>query len=95
MGEDTPAARQFRHELEQAHQFINFLLDAKVGRHIVETILYPTPNAAAKALMPASYQENPIIFPTGPGMEASEWGRYEGPEQARAFDEAITRVRAA
>ena len=77
------------------HRFINFLLDAQAGEHIIETILYPTPNAAAKALMPASYQENPIIFPSGVGMENSEWGKYEGPEQARAFDEAITRVRAA
>ncbi len=81
--------------VEQAHRFINYLLDAKVGKSIIEAILYPTPNAAAKALMPASYQDNPIIFPTGPGMENSEWGRYEGPEQARAFEEAITRVRAA
>ena len=81
--------------VEQAHRFINYLLDAQAGKHIIETILYPTPNAAAKALMPATYQENPIIFPSGPGMEASEWGKYEGPDKARAFDEAITRVRAA
>lgn len=80
---------------EQAHKFINYLLDAEAGKHIIETILYPTPNAAAKALMPPSYASNPIIFPTGPGMKASEWGRYEGPEKARAFEEAFTRVRAA
>lgn len=78
-----------------AHQFINFLLDAEAGRHIAETILYPTPNAAAKALMPPDFQSNPIIFPTGPGMDASEWGQFEGPEMARLFEESITRVRAA
>jgi len=78
-----------------AHRFINFLLDAEVGKHIVETILYPTPNAAAKALMPESYRTDPIVFPSGAGMEATEWGRYEGPEQARMFEEAMTRVRAA
>ncbi len=80
---------------EQAHKFINFLLDAEAGKHIIETILYPTPNAAAKLLMPESYRANPIIFPGGQGMDASEWGKFEGPEQARAFEEAITRVRAA
>lgn len=80
---------------EAAHQFLNFLLDAKAGKHIAETILYPTPNAAAKALMPASFQGNPIIFPTGPGMDASEWGRFEGPERARRFEEAVTQMRAA
>jgi spermidine/putrescine transport system substrate-binding protein len=80
---------------ELAHKFINYLLDAQAGKHIIETILYPTPNAAAKALMPESFRNNPIIFPTGPGMDASEWGKFEGPEKARLFEEAITRVRAA
>lgn len=81
--------------MAEAHRFINFLLDGEVGKHITETILYPTPNTAAKALMPESYQQNSIIFPTGAGIEASEWGRFEGSEQARIFEEAITRVRAA
>jgi spermidine/putrescine transport system substrate-binding protein len=80
---------------ELAHRFINFLLDAEVGKHISETILYPTPNAAAKALMPESYSNHPAIFPTGPGMERSQWGRFEGPERQRAFEDAITRMRAA
>lgn len=77
-----------------AHRFINFLLDAEVGRHIAETILYPTPNAAAKALMPQGYRADPVTFPTGPGMDASEWGAWEGAEQQRMFEEAVTRIRA-
>lgn len=80
---------------ELAHAFINFLIDAEVGRGITETILYPTPNAAAKALMPESYRTNPVIFPSGPGWEASEWGRFEGAERQRLFEELITRMRAA
>lgn len=92
---DTLAIPKGAPRPEQAHKFINYLLDAQAGKHIIETILYPTPNAAAKALMPASYAANPIIFPTGPGMDASEWGKFEGAEQARAFEEAITRMRAA
>ncbi|MFN7175604.1 MAG: PotD/PotF family extracellular solute-binding protein [Thermaurantiacus sp.] len=78
-----------------AHRFIDFLLDAEVGRHIAETILYPTPNAAAKARMPDSYREDPVTFPTGPGMDASEWGQWEGPDRQRMFEEAVTRIRAA
>lgn len=81
--------------VEQAHKFINFLLDGQVGKHIIETILYPTPNVAARALMPESYRTNPIIFPSGPGMDASEWGQFEGPERTRLFEDAITRMRAA
>ena len=34
---------------KNAHAFINYLLDAQAGKKITETILYPTPNAAAKA----------------------------------------------
>ncbi|MEO7240821.1 MAG: spermidine/putrescine ABC transporter substrate-binding protein, partial [Sphingomicrobium sp.] len=48
---------------KNAHAFINYLLDAEVGKKITETILYPTPNAAAKALMPDSYKNNPVVFP--------------------------------
>ena len=80
---------------ELAHRFINFLLDAEAGRHIAETILYPTPNGAAKALMPPEFAANPVIFPTGVGMERSEWGTWQGPEQQRMFEEAVTRIRAA
>ncbi len=36
---------------------------AKAGAEIYETIRYPTPNAAALALMPADYRDNQAIFP--------------------------------
>ncbi|WP_448582114.1 ABC transporter substrate-binding protein [Thermaurantiacus sp.] len=92
---DTLAIPRGARDLELAHEFINFLLDAEVGKGIAASILYPTPNAAAKALMPAEYASNPVIFPSGPGFEASEWGRFEGAETQRLFEELITRMRAA
>ena len=92
---DTLAIPRGAPSPELAHRFIDFLLDAEAGAHIAETILYPTPNAAAKKRMPEEYRENPVVFPSGIGMENSEWGRYEGPEQARLFEETMTRIRAA
>jgi spermidine/putrescine transport system substrate-binding protein len=92
---DTLAIPKGAKDMELAHEFINFLLDTGVGKGIAETILYPTPNAAAKALMPADYAANPVIFPSGPGWDASEWGRFEGAEKQRLFEELITRMRAA
>jgi spermidine/putrescine transport system substrate-binding protein len=92
---DTLAIPRGAPNPDAAHRFINFLLDAEVGRHITETILFPTPNGAARKLMPESYHSNPVIFPEGPGMDRSEWARYEGPERHRAFEDAITRMRAA
>lgn len=78
-----------------AHAFINYLLDAQVGASITKEILYPTPNGAAKALMPESYRANPVIFPPADIMAKCEYGAFEGADQAKRFEEAITRVRAA
>ena len=62
---------------------------------ITKTILYPTPNAAAKALMPESYRENKVIFPPSDVMAKCEYGAFEGAEKASLYEEVITRVRAA
>jgi spermidine/putrescine transport system substrate-binding protein len=78
-----------------AHALINFLLDGQNGANITKTILYPTPNAAAKALMDDSYTNNSIIFPPADVMAKSEYGKYQGAEIAQAYEAAMTRVRAA
>lgn len=80
---------------ENAHKFINYLLDAQAGAEISKTILYPTPNAAAKALMPEDYKNNPVIFPPADIMAKCEYGAFEGAEKASLYEEVITRVRAA
>lgn len=63
-----------------AHAFLNFVLDAEVGKHIAETIRYATPNAAARALMDSSYVNNPAIFPSGEVIAKCEPGLYLGEE---------------
>lgn len=79
---------------KNAHAFINNLLDAEVDRKITETILFPTPNAAAKALMPASYKNNPVIFPPADVLAKCEYAKFN-PELQPLYEEAFTRVRAA
>jgi len=78
-----------------AHAFINYLLDARAGAEISRTILYPTPNAAARALMPASYRDDPVIFPPQAELARCEYGVYEGARTQQMFEEAMTRIRAA
>ncbi|PZU51259.1 MAG: spermidine/putrescine ABC transporter substrate-binding protein [Sphingomonas sp.] len=78
-----------------ANEFINFLLGAEAGAEIARTILYPTPNAAAAALMPPEYRDNPVIFPPQEALDRSQYARYLGEEVARLHEETITRVRAA
>ena len=64
-------------------------------KKITETILYPTPNAAARALMPDSYKNNTVIFPPADVMAKSEYGAFEGDEKSRQYEEIFTRISAA
>ncbi len=80
---------------DNAHQFINFVLDGKVGAEISKAIRYPTPNAAALALMPSSYRDNPAIFPPAEVMARCEYAEFEGAARAQLLDETVTRIRAA
>jgi spermidine/putrescine transport system substrate-binding protein len=80
---------------DNAHQFINFLLDGKNGAEVYNTIKYPTPNAAALALMPDSYRNNKAIFPPDEAMARCEYARFEGLARAQLYDETMTRVFAA
>ena len=79
---------------KNAHAFINYLLDAEAGKKITETILYPTPNDAAKALMPDDYKNNTVIFPPADVLAKCEYAKFD-PELQPKYEEAFTRVRAA
>jgi spermidine/putrescine transport system substrate-binding protein len=91
---DTLAIPKGAPHPENALKFINYILDAKVGAEISKTIQYPSPNAAAVALMPDSYKDNPVIFPPAEIMAKCEYPQYLGPEFTRLLDEAMTRLRA-
>jgi spermidine/putrescine transport system substrate-binding protein len=80
---------------DNAHRFINYLLDAKVSAAISRTIRYPSPNAAALALMPDDYRRNPVIFPPAAVLAKCEYGDFEGIARARVVDEAMTEILAA
>ncbi|MFN4113703.1 MAG: PotD/PotF family extracellular solute-binding protein [Sphingomonadaceae bacterium] len=78
---------------KNAHAFINYLLDGEAGKKITETILYPTPNTAAKALMPDDYKTNPVIFPPADVLAKCEYAKFNA-ELQPLYEEAFTRVRA-
>ncbi|HEX8900904.1 spermidine/putrescine ABC transporter substrate-binding protein [Vitreimonas sp.] len=81
--------------VDDAHAFINYLLDAEAGKKITEEIQYPTPNAAVAQLMGEAYQNNRVIFPPADVMAISEYGAFEGDEKARQYEEIFTRISAA
>ena len=81
--------------VENAHAFINYILDADVGASIADFIQYATPNAAAKAKMPAEYLNNPVIFPSDATIARCEPIVYKGEEALRLYSDAWTRIQAA
>jgi spermidine/putrescine transport system substrate-binding protein len=91
---DTLAIPKGAPHPENAHAFINYLLDAQVGAGIYKTIKYPSPNAAATALMDDAYKNNPVIFPPAELVAKCEYPRYAGEEITRLLDESLTRLRA-
>jgi spermidine/putrescine transport system substrate-binding protein len=79
---------------KNAHAFINFMLDAQASKHISETILFPTPNMAAKALMPPEYRRNEVIFPPADIMNRCSYPKFDEKLQP-LYEAAFARVRAA
>ena len=80
--------------IDEAHEYINFILQPDVHAAIAEFIYYALPNGPAKALMAADYLENPAIFPSEEVMARGEYARYLGEDVNRFYNEAMTRVRA-
>ena len=79
---------------ENAHAFINYLLDADAGVHIADTIQYATANAAAKAKMDEKYTGNPGIFPPDEVIAKCEASLYSE-EKTKLRNESWTRIQAA
>ncbi len=81
--------------LDNAHAWINFILDAEVHGAIAEYIKYALPNQAALAHIPEEDRQNPAIYPPREVLERCEVSIYKGEEVESLYDEALTRVLAA
>ena len=77
---------------ENAHRFINYLLDGAAGAKIADFIQYATPNETARALMSADYNNNQAIFPSPETIANSDAVTFVGIEAARRYDALWTRV---
>lgn len=93
--EDCMAIPKGARHPENAHAFINYILEPEVAAQIAVAVQYATPNEAAKKLLDADYLNNPVVFPPADVIAKCESSSYLGEEVTRLRDEAWSRVLAA
>jgi spermidine/putrescine transport system substrate-binding protein len=76
-----------------AEDFINFLLDPKVGARISNFTQFATPNRAAREFIQPEDLKNPAIYPPDDAMKRVEFLRDVG-ARSRLFDQVWTQVKA-
>ncbi len=72
---DTCAILRESEHAALAHEFINYLLRPQVAAAIALEIRGATANAAARAVLPASLSQNPILYPGSDVLSRGEWFR--------------------
>lgn len=77
---------------EEAHEFVEYVLQPENAARIAEWVLYATPNKAAKALLPPEIVNDPAIYPSDETLARCEFAKYKGEEVQRMYDEALTRI---
>jgi putrescine transport system substrate-binding protein len=61
---DTMAIPKDAKNVDEAHQFINYILRPQVHASLTNTVFYANPNAAAKPFVDKAIANNPVVFPT-------------------------------
>jgi spermidine/putrescine transport system substrate-binding protein len=93
--EDTMCIPKGAPNSDNAHAFINFILDAPVHGAIAEYVRYPCPNAAALQFIPEADRADPAMYPAREVLERCEFAVYKGEEIEGLYQDALTRVLAA
>ena len=69
-----------------AHAFIDFVLTAERGAALTEYIYYPSPNAAAEALIDPEILDDPAVYPAPATQERLQFLRDTGEFETRYTD---------
>jgi len=77
-----------------AHALIDHLLGASAASALATLTGYPTPNAAARRLMPAAYRDHPTLFPPPATVARSSFALLPDADAATLVDTALRRIRA-
>ena len=80
---------------DNAHAFINFILEPEVHGAIATYVQYACPNAAALEFIPEADRENRALYPPREVLDRCEAATYKGEEVESLYADALTRVLAA
>jgi spermidine/putrescine transport system substrate-binding protein len=80
---------------DNAHAFVNFILDAEVHGAIATEVRYACPNAAALEFIPEADRENRALYPPREVLDRCEVAIYKGEEIESLYADALTRALAA
>ena len=76
-----------------AHQFINYILEPKIGAQLSNYTQYGTPNTAAKPFLNPKDLKNVAIYPTAATMQNLEYIQDLG-KNSRLYDAVWTKIKA-
>lgn len=80
--------------IEEAHEFINFILDPEVGAQNTNYVGYSTPNVKSLELLDEELRNNPIAYPNV--NEIPNWEVFiDLGDKIELYNEAWTKVKAA
>lgn len=89
---DTMAIPKTAPHPDVAHEFINYILDPKVGAELSNYTLYGTPNEAAMPLLDKEVLNNPGIYPPQEVLDRLETSKDLG-EATRTYQRIFTEVK--
>jgi spermidine/putrescine transport system substrate-binding protein len=80
---------------ELAQRFLDYLLRPEVASAVVEATRTATANAAARARLPESVRENPVLYPPDEILARGEWFAPMPPAAQRLRDRLWTEIKSA
>jgi spermidine/putrescine transport system substrate-binding protein len=86
--------RESKHR-ELAYQFLDYLLEARTAAAIASEVHAATANDAARALLPESERNNPILYPSADILRRGEWFRALSVGAQRLRDRYWTEIKSA
>ncbi len=89
---DTMVVTDKAPNADGAHQFINYLLDAKVGAQLSNYINYATPNAASLPQIAEESRKNPRVYPSSDDLKRMSYLQDVG-DATNLYDEVWTAVK--